>query len=147
MNPAPDGDPVLGIDAGTVRVGVAASDPSLPVATPVAVLRRDAPRFWDSLLQLVRERGASHAVVGLPLRADGGEGDAAQMARTFAAELQRRSGCEVTLWDERFTSQQAERSLLQGGMRRRQRREHIDAVAATLLLQSWLDHRYRAASP
>ena len=135
----------LGIDVGTVRVGVAASDPTQTVATAVATLQRsrDDRALWDRLQQEIDERRAAVVIVGLPRRLDGGEGDAAVEARRFAAELHRRTGATVELWDERFTTALAERSLISAGVRRAQRRSRIDSVAATLLLQSWLDARRR----
>jgi len=80
-------------------------------------------------------------VIGLPRRLDGSEGVAAEQARHFASELERRTTAPVELWDERFTTVIAERSLIESGVRRRRRREVIDAVAAAVLLQSWLDSR------
>jgi putative holliday junction resolvase len=142
-----DGTPpagcVLGVDAGTVRVGFAASDETQMLASALPALRRRDPRFWQRVEECIVAQGAVLAVVGLPRRADGGEGDAARMARDFAADLTARTGIPVVLWDERFTSQQAERALLAGGARRDKRRELVDSVAASFILQSWLD-RHRA---
>ena len=146
MSRAPEPEPagVLGIDVGTMRVGVAGSDDTHTLATPLIVLRRGAKDFWQRLGSVIDERGAGTIVVGLPLHSTGDEGAAARMARHFAAELNAHTACRVLLWDERFTSAEAERTLLAHGVRRARRRERIDAVAAALLLQSWLD-RQRAA--
>jgi len=137
---------VLGLDAGTVRVGLAATDPTGTIATPVATLERGNGRaLWDRVLAEARERGATRIVVGLPLGMGGGEGPAAQAARALAAEAGSKTGLPVEMWDERLTSVAAERALLASGMRRRRRRQVADAVAAALMLQGWLDaHR---ASP
>jgi len=130
---------VLGIDAGAVRVGVAASDPSRTVATPVVTLQRASGEFWERLAREIDTRAATAIVVGLPRRLDGTEGEAATAARQLAADVERRTGLAVVLWDERFTTAQAERHMIASGVRRSRRRQRIDAVAATLMLQSWLD--------
>lgn len=130
---------VLALDPGSVRVGVAASEASVAVATPVGSVPRDPAVLWPRLLREVRDRGVRRIVIGLPRRLDGSEGEAAAAARELAAEVERRTGVPCELWDERFTSAQAERQLIASGMRRRRRRETVDAAAAALLLQSWLD--------
>lgn len=134
--------PALGIDVGTVRVGLAGSDETGTIATPLrTVPRQPAARLWREVEQVVVERLPERIVVGLPLRLDGSEGDSAVDARGVAEQLHRRTGLPVEMWDERFTTVAAERSMIAAGQRRAKRRETIDAVAATLLLQSWLDSR------
>jgi putative Holliday junction resolvase len=86
-------------------------------------------------------------VVGLPRRLDGSEGGSAADARHVAAQVRARTGLPVEMWDERFTTAAAERSLIANGRRRAQRRRSVDAVAASLLLQSWLDARARTSTP
>ena len=130
---------VIGIDAGSVRVGVAASDPTRTIATPVATLERTSNDFWARLQREIHARAATSIVVGLPRRLDGSEGEAAAGARELAADVGHHTGLAVELWDERFTTAQAERQMIAAGTRRRRRRQRIDAVAATLMLQSWLD--------
>lgn len=137
--------PVLALDPGSVRVGVAAGDPAVPLATPVGSFPRDPAVLWPQVRREVRERGVRRIIVGLPLRLDGSEGAAAAAARELAAEAEQHTGVACELWDERFTSAQAERQLIAAGMRRRRRRETVDAAAATLLLQSWLDSPGRGA--
>ena len=132
---------VLGIDAGSVRVGIAVSDPTRTVATPVVTVQRRPETLWARLREEIAARGITSVVVGLPRRLDGSEGDAAAAARELATEVERRTGLAVVLWDERFTTAQAERQMIAAGVRRRRRRQKIDAVAATLMLQSWLDAR------
>ena len=132
---------VLGIDAGSVRVGIAVSDPTRTVATPVVTVPRRPETLWARLREEIEARGVTSIVVGLPRRLDGSEGGAAAAARELAAEAERRTDLEVLLWDERFTTAQAERQMIASGVRRRRRRESIDAIAATLMLQSWLDSR------
>ena len=130
---------VIGLDPGSVRVGVAASAAGSRVAVPVCSLARDSAGFWAQLISAVRERDVRLIVVGLPRLLDGSEGDAAAAARVFAREVEAHTSVRVELWDERFTTAQAERELIAAGARRRARRDAIDAAAATLLLQSWLD--------
>jgi len=130
---------VLGLDPGSVRVGIAARAAGSPVATPVGSLLRGSSTFWPELIREVRDREVRVIVVGLPRRLDGSEGEAAVSARALAREVGRRTGVRCELWDERFTTAQAERELISAGARRRRRRDAIDAAAATLLLQSWLD--------
>lgn len=140
---------MLGLDAGTVRVGLAASDPTGTLASPVAVLARAMPaRLWERVRREAAERGATTIVVGLPRNMNGGEGDAAVAARALAAEAAHETGLPVELWDERLSTVEAERHLIASGTRRRERRERIDAVAAAVVLQAFLDsRRLRAARP
>lgn len=138
----------VGVDVGTVRVGLAGSDETGTIATPLrTVPRRPAARLWREVKEVVDERLPECIVVGLPRRLDGSEGDSAVDARHIADELRRHTGLPVEMWDERFTTAEAERSLIAAGRRRAQRRESIDSVAASLLLQSWLDARARASTP
>jgi len=135
----------LGVDVGTVRVGVARSDPRGTLATPVATLRRDPAGGADlaQLAGLVREHGVVGVVVGLPVTLAGREGASAAMARDYA---QRLSGMidpvPVELVDERLTTVTAERRLAQRGVRARARRAVVDQAAAVEILQHWLDTRH-----
>jgi putative Holliday junction resolvase len=134
----------LGLDAGSVRVGLAATDPTATIAGPVATLpRRPAAALWGRVREEARQRGAGRVIVGLPRRLDGSEGDAAAAARTLADEAARETGLPVELWDERFSTVAAERALVEAGMRRHRRRSTVDAVAAAIMLQGWLDSRPR----
>jgi putative Holliday junction resolvase len=137
--------PALGVDVGTVRVGLAGSDETGLLATPLrTVLRQPAARLWEEVSRVVDERMPACIVVGLPRRLDGTEGESAADARAVADQLRKRTGLPVEMWDERFTTAAAERSLIAAGRRRAQRRRTVDAVAASLLLQSWLDSRANA---
>lgn len=130
----------LGVDVGSVRVGIALSDESRTIASPLAVLARaPARQLWSRLRDQAGVHAVSVVVVGLPLRLDGSEGDMARAARAFAVDVERELCVPVALWDERLTSVQAERSLIAAGERRSTRRGRIDTVAAALMLQSWLD--------
>ena len=135
---------VLAIDPGTVRLGLALSDPSGRIAQPLTVLTRRSPAEDLRVLnQLMEERGVELVVVGLPRLMDGRLDSAAREAQAFGAEVAGATGRPVEFWDERMTTAAAERHLIAQGKRRRQRRKEIDRVAATLLLQSYLDYRAR----
>ena len=131
---------VLAIDPGSRRVGVAVSDPSATIAQPLTVLAvSPEATLVERLAALAREEEASELVVGLPRRLDGSLGPEAQAARGLADELRRATGLAVTLVDERLSSAAAERALLSGGVSRARRRQLSDKVAATMILQSFLD--------
>jgi putative Holliday junction resolvase len=137
---------VLGIDVGSVRVGLAVSDETCTLASPLATVPNDPRTIWTRIAREMEDRLVDKVVIGLPRKLDGSEGDAADSARRFAAELERRTAVVVEFWDERFTTTIAERSLIESGVRRKRRREVIDAVAAAVLLQSWLDARRLATA-
>jgi len=139
---------VLGIDVGSVRVGVASTDPTQTIAQPLETLHRGSRRgaLWPRLAAVIKERDVQRIVIGLPRRLDGSEGTAAADARSFALELEKHTDVPVEFYDERFTTAQAERSLIERGKRRAERRATVDAVAAALLLQGWLDARRVAAT-
>lgn len=133
----------VGVDVGSVRVGVARSDPMGILASPVTTLARDVAgdRDLDELADLVRELGAVGVVVGLPRTLRGREGPSAQMARRYADSLAERiAPVPVHHVDERLTTVTAQRKLHQNGVRgSRNVRAIIDQAAAVELLQSWLD--------
>lgn len=132
----------LAVDVGTVRVGVAVSDPAGLLATPVTVLRRDARRGQDldELAALVAEREPIEVLVGLPRSLSGNDGKAAEIARDYAARLaQRIAPVDVRLVDERLSTVQAERGLQAAGVRSKAARGVIDAAAAVVILQHALD--------
>lgn len=132
----------LGVDVGSVRVGVAASDPDGLLATPIAVLQRDPKRGTDlaELAKLAGERDAVEIVVGLPRSLSGVEGKAAKIAREYASSLAERvAPVNVRLVDERLSTVEATRGLQQAGVRAREGRRVIDAAAAVVILQHALD--------
>lgn len=133
----------LGIDLGTQRIGVALSDSAGSLATPYEVVKRcgDRAREHAQIAALAREADAECLVVGLPLRLDGTAGPAARAAMSEADELAVATGLPVELWDERLTTVTAERELLALEMKGPARRRVVDKVAASVMLQAWLDHR------
>ncbi len=133
---------VLAVDPGSKRVGLAVSDPTGTIAQPLDTLAAEPnATLVARLAEMARLHEASRIVVGLPRRMDGSDGPEAKSARGLAAALRKTSGIPVDLVDERLTSVAAERSMIAGGVRRAKRRTTVDRVAATLLLQSYLDRR------
>jgi putative Holliday junction resolvase len=133
---------LLGLDIGERRIGVAVSDPTGAVATPLVVLdSRDVLRDPTPLARLVEDYEAEGVIVGLPLTMAGEEGPQAVEVRRYADALASRLGVPVTLWDERLTSVQARRSLAEAGLDEREQRKAVDMVAASLILQNYLDAR------
>jgi putative Holliday junction resolvase len=157
----PHGTPVparhgrrVGIDVGSVRVGVAASDPSALLATPVRTVARAAedpeatPRDLEEIAELVRELEAVEVVVGLPRSLSGAEGHAAATARTYAGRLAVRiAPVPVRLVDERNTTVDAHRQLRASGVGARAQRAVVDQAAAVLILQAALDAERSSGRP
>ena len=133
---------ILAVDPGSKRVGVAVSDPSGTIAQALTTVpAAPAETLAERLAGIAQEQEAGRIVVGLPRRLDGSEGPEAKSARSLAEELRRAARLPVELVDERLTTAQAERAMIDAGTRRARRRESIDQVAATLLLQSHLDRK------
>jgi len=138
----------IGVDVGTVRVGVAACDPGGLLATPVATLARDLHGGADQarLARLVAEREAVEVIVGLPRSMSGRSGPAARAAREYAESLAERiDPIPVRLADERLTTVAATRRLAEAGTRGRKGRQVVDRSAAVLILQGWLDAARRTS--
>jgi len=127
----------LGIDVGTKRVGLALSDSIGLTATPLDVVdRSDAV---DEIIRLAQIHEVGTIVVGLPTSLGGGEGTSAVDARSLGEELAQATNAEIVYLDERFTSRMAESALLESGMKRRDRKNTIDKVAAAIILQDYLN--------
>lgn len=144
----PDGrGRVLGVDVGTVRTGLAVSDPDRMVATPLVTLSSPAEPVAHAaaLMALAAEHQAIGLVVGLPRALSGRETASTAQARAVAEALEA-AGRQVWLWDERLSSVEAERSLIRAGRSRRQRTSARDQVAATIILQGWLDAQRHAGT-
>lgn len=140
----------LGLDLGERRIGVALSDSAGTMATPYEVVTRSGDRARDHarIAALAEETGADVLVIGLPLSLDGTKGPAAQNVEAEADELGERLDLPVELWDERFSTVEAARRLRATGLPRAKRRHVVDQVAATVILQSWLDaNRHDADRP
>src|SRR5215475_11426481 len=133
---------VLAIDYGSKRMGVALSDEMKLIAQPLEFIpSQPFDQFVARLKQLIREKEVELILVGLPRNMDGSYGPAALRVQEFVAVLKSALTLPIQMWDERLTSAQANRFLLQGNVRRAQRKEKVDKMAAAILLQSYLDSR------
>ena len=138
---------ILAIDPGSVRLGLALSDPSGTIAQPLSVLsRRSEAEDLKALVDLVARHDIAAIVIGLPRTMNGRLETAAQEAQAFGARVAQATGRPVAYWDERLTTVAAERYLIEQGKRRSKRRQEVDRMAATLLLQGYLDYQ-RARGP
>ncbi|MBN1944071.1 MAG: Holliday junction resolvase RuvX [Bradymonadales bacterium] len=130
------------MDYGAVRVGLAVTDPLGITAQPLVTLSRRSDRqVCREIAALVADKAVVEVVVGLPLAMDGTAGEAADQVREFVQRLTRYLRIPITLWDERLTSVEAERVLFGGGVTRARRRQVVDQVAASLMLQAVLASR------
>jgi putative Holliday junction resolvase len=137
----------MALDVGGRRIGVAIADETGAIASPIAVLQRGHGDLAE-LARLVREWGVDRLVIGLPTGLSGREGPQAADVRAYAQRLAESLGPELPIefWDERLTTAIAERALIATGTRRAKRKEQIDAVAAAIILQGYLDaQRHRRA--
>lgn len=131
---------ILALDHGTVRIGVALSDELKMIASPLEYI--PAEPFGDFLTRLkalIAEKEVEQIVIGMPRNMDGSFGPAAQKVREFIDKLKAEVNTPLRTWDERLTSSQANRILIAGNVRRDQRKEKVDKMAAAILLQSFLD--------
>lgn len=130
---------VMGLDLGRKTIGIAVSDPLRLTAQGVEVWRRRTkPEDLERLAHLATEYEVGLIVLGLPLRTDGASGPEAEYVREFADALRQRLGIDVVLWDERFTTKEAERMLIGAGVGRKRRRGVVDMTAAALILDGYL---------
>lgn len=131
---------VLGVDFGQKRIGLALSDETGTIAQPLTYIDGGGlAAVSREIVRISSERQVGKIVVGLPLKLDGTPSEQTQRTLAFIAELQRTTTLPVTQWDERLTSVQAERALLEGNVRRSDRKQKIDKLAAQIMLQSYLD--------
>ncbi len=149
MNPTADaparrpGVRALGVDPGTKRIGIAVSDRSGTIASPLVVLHRSRSKQHDlhELARIARDEEVEVIVVGLPLNMDGSHGPSAKAAVAEARRLATLVDVPVEMHDERLTTVTADRSMQEAGLDTIERRQRVDKVAAAIMLQSWLDRR------
>lgn len=147
-SPFPTDGRLLGLDFGTVRIGVAICTPEQTIASPMEIYTRRSERLDTAYFQtLVKENRVVGAVVGLPMHVGGEEGTSAQLAREFGAWFTTITNRPVTYWDERYTSSVAADILRDAGVARSKRKQRIDMLAAQILLQSYLDEQIRRREP
>jgi putative holliday junction resolvase len=131
---------ILALDHGTKRIGVAISDETKTIAQPLEYIPAEPfADFLARLKKLLLEKEIDLVLIGLPRNMDGSYGPAAQKVEAFVAVLRSAITVPIKTWDERLTSAQANRILIQGKVRRDQRKEKVDKMAAAILLQSYLD--------
>ena len=131
---------ILAIDHGSKRIGIAVSDELKMIAQPLEFIpAAPFPAFLARLNELINVKEVELILIGMPRNMDGSYGPAAEKVQEFVEALKDLVSVPVKLWDERLTSAQANRVLIQGNVRRDKRKEKVDAMAAAILLQSYLD--------
>ena len=134
---------ILGLDFGSKTVGVAVSDELLITAQGVEIVRRKSPAKLRQTLarieELISQYNVERIVLGYPKSMNNTEGERCEKTKEFKEMLERRTGLEVVLWDERLTTVAADRSMMETGIRRENRKEFVDEIAAIFILQGYLD--------
>lgn len=135
---------IMGLDFGSKTVGVAISDQLLLTAQGKEIIRRErADKLRQTLARietLITENEIDRIVLGCPKNMDGSEGERVEKTKAFQEMLERRTGLEVVLWDERLTTVAADRYMMEAGIRRENRRQYVDEIAAVFILQGYLDY-------
>lgn len=138
---------IMGLDFGSKTVGVAISDPLLITAQGIEIIRRkDENKLRQTLArieELIQEYEVKEIVLGLPKNMNDTEGPRVMMTMEFKEKLERRTGLPVHTWDERLTTVAADKTMMEAGVRRENRKEYVDKIAAVLILQGYLDYRGR----
>ena len=136
---------IMGLDFGSKTVGVAISDSLLVTAQGIEIIRRKEENKLRQTLarieELILEYEVREIVLGCPKNMNGTEGVRVELTEEFKDKLERRTGLPVILWDERLTTVAADRAMMEAGIRRENRKEYVDKIAATLILQGYLDRR------
>ena len=137
---------IMGLDYGTKTVGVAISDPLFITAQSLEIIRRKSENKLRQALarieELVKEYEVEHIVLGFPKLLNNDVADTANKALEFKQMLERRTNLMVTMWDERLSSVESGRILMESGVRREERYKYVDKIAASIILQSYLDYNY-----
>ena len=138
---------IMGLDFGSKTVGVAISDSLLVTAQGVEIIRRKEENKLRQTLarieELIVENEVQEIVLGLPKNMNATEGDRVTLTNEFKDKLERRTGLPVVMWDERLTTVAADKAMMEAGIRREHRKDYVDMIAATLILQGYLDYRSR----
>ncbi len=134
---------IMGLDFGSKTVGVAVSDPLFLTAQGVEIIRRKSPgklrQTLARLEELIAEYEVDRIVLGYPRNMNNTEGERCEKTREFKELLERRTGLPVFLWDERLTTVAADRTMIESGIRREDRKQYVDKLAAVFILQGYLD--------
>lgn len=140
---------IMGLDFGSKTVGVAVSDPLLITAQGLEIIRRKEENKLRQTLarieELIGEYEVGEIVLGLPKNMNDTLGVRAELSLEFKEKLERRTGLSVTMWDERLTTVAADRTMMEAGIRREHRKDYVDQIAASLILQGYLDYRANQA--
>ena len=138
---------IMGLDLGSKTVGVAISDPLLITAQGIEIIRRkEENKLRQTLARieaLIVEYEVDRIVLGLPKNMNDTLGERAQLSLAFKEKLERRTGLPVVMWDERLTTVAADKAMMEAGIRRENRKDYVDMIAACLILQGYLDSRDR----
>ena len=138
---------IMGLDFGSKTVGVAISDPLFLTAQGIEIVRRKAPGKLRQTLarinELKEEYEVGKIVLGFPKNMNNTEGERCEKTLEFKEMLEKRTGLEVVFWDERLTTVEADRTMMQVGIRRENRKEYVDELAAIFILQGYLDYQSR----
>lgn len=136
---------IMGLDFGSKTVGVAVSDALLLTAQGVEIIRRKEEnklrQTYARIEELIVEYEVEEIVLGLPLNMNASQGERALLTLEFKDKLERRTGLPVIMWDERMTTVAADKAMIEAGIRRENRKEHVDKIAAVLILQGYLEKR------
>ena len=136
---------IMGLDFGSKTVGVAISDALLLTAQGIEIIRRkDENKLRQTLArieELIVEYEVEEIVLGLPKNMNATEGIRVELTNEFKEKLERRTGLSVHTWDERLTTVAADKAMIEAGIRREKRKDYVDMIAATLILQGYLDYR------
>lgn len=134
---------IMGLDFGSKTVGVAISDPLFLTAQGIEIVRRKSPNKLRQTLARIEELKTEYEVekivLGFPKNMNNTIGDRCEKTMEFKEMLEKRTGLEVVLWDERLTTVEADRTMMEGGIRREDRKEYVDKLAAVFILQGYLD--------
>lgn len=135
---------IMGLDFGSKTVGVAISDPLLITAQGIEIIRRKEENKLRQTLarieELIAQYEVTHIVLGFPKNMNDSLGDRAKLSLEFKDKLERRTGLPVEMWDERLTTVEADNIMIEAGIRRENRKEYVDMIAATFILQGYLDY-------
>lgn len=136
---------IMGLDFGSKTVGVSISDELLLTAQGIEIIRRKEENKLRQTLarieELIVEYGVEEIVLGLPKNMNNSEGIRVELTNEFKEKLERRTGLMVHTWDERLTTVAADKAMIEAGIRREKRKDYVDMIAATFILQGYLDYR------
>ena len=141
---------IMGLDYGSKTVGVAVSDPLGLTAQGIEIVRRKSENKLRQTLarieEIAKEYGVEKIVLGFPKHMNNDIGERAEKSLEFKEMLERRTGLPVVMWDERLTTVEADRTMMETGIRRENRKEYVDMIAAVFILQGYLDSRERTSN-